>query len=113
MNSTKRKEYTLLVILLAAMSGIMPFAGSGCTELMVVDTDTGELRPATEEETAAIIEQVGDVGKIISVSTGHPEFLPFVDLGTRLALIVAAFMYKRKIGIGTGTPPATRIAEDE
>jgi len=79
-----------------ALVGILPFANPGCQNLFVLDSETGELRPATPEEVTKIVDKVGDVARIGVVAIGRPEWLVFVDVAVRVAALAVGFLYGRK-----------------
>lgn len=79
------------LLILVGLVGLVPFSSSGCGPIYVLDDQTGELREATAEEVQAIVERVGDVARLGVVAIGRPEWLLFVDIGVRIAALVAGF----------------------
>lgn len=99
-----RTPLALLALVIALVS-FGTLVNPGCQEIYVRDAATGELRAATPEEQEAIIrasiEEVADVAQIVVVSGGHPELLPFIEVGKTLAGVLVAFWLGKK----KGNPP--------
>lgn len=79
------------LLILAGLVGVAPFSPAGCGPVYVVDPQTGERRPATQEEIQAIVNQGGDLARVVAIGAGHPEWLPFVDLAVRVIALVAGY----------------------
>lgn len=79
------------LFILVGLVGLAPFTGTACGPVYVVDPQTGERRPATPEEIQAIVNQGGDLARVVAVGAGHPEWLPFVDVAVRVIALVAGF----------------------
>lgn len=96
MTLPNRKDTIVAVALLAAVVGVAPFTGPGCDRLITVqDSDTGEIRKATTQEVEQLVKDAGDIAKVITITTGHPEAVPFIEIAVRLAAILVAFFYGR------------------
>jgi len=78
------------VLLLVGMIGLQPFLGGCGGEWYVKDPVTGNWRPATAADTSKSIQQVGDALQTAAVVTGQPQWVPVVDVVTRLASTLAA-----------------------
>ena len=74
----------------------VPITNTGCGPIYVLDKQTGEMREATTEEVKEIVESVGDVARLGVVAIGRPEWLVFVDVGVRIAALVAGFVLGSK-----------------
>lgn len=98
-----------LACLVVGVVGIATFAPVGCENMVIKDPVTGETRPATPEEAAALVDKAvqdtGNVARVITVVTGQPEALPFVDLGVRVAALIAAFFMNRRVEKTATAPP--------
>lgn len=77
-------------LLLVAMIGIQPFMAGCGGEWYIKDPVTGSWRPATAADTAETIQQVGNALQTAAVVTGQQQWVPFVDIFTRLATTIAA-----------------------
>lgn len=91
-----KRQIIVIVCLLVVVVGVLPFMNLGCGTIYVVDQTTGEVREATELEAKAIVEGVGAAAKVITVATGHPQYVIFIDLATRVAALAVGFFYGRK-----------------
>jgi len=89
---TWRRQAVVFMAIGVALVGILPFANPGCQNLFVLDSETGELRPATPEEVTKIVDKVGDVARIGVVAIGRPEWLVFVDVAVRVAALAVGFL---------------------
>jgi len=111
MSRTWRKQAVVFAAVAVALIGVMPFTNPGCERIRVIDRETGELRPATDEELKGIAEDVGDVAKVVTVAVGHPEFVPIVDVAVRVLALALAFFYGRKeIALETAAGSAAKRA---
>lgn len=96
MNMPTRKDSVIATALLIAIIGTTPFTNPGCKQpLTIEDPLTGQIREVTQEELTKILEDVGTTAKVIAITTGQPQAVPFVELGVRLAAILVAFFYGR------------------
>jgi hypothetical protein len=77
-------------LLLAAMIGLQPFMHGCGGEWYVKDPQTGSWRPATAADTTKTIQQVGDALQTAAVVTGQAQWVPIVDICTRLVATIAA-----------------------
>jgi hypothetical protein len=102
-------------LLLVAMIGLQPFVGGCGGEWYIKDPVTGNWRPATAADTADQIQKVGNALQTAAVVTGQPQWVPFVDVFTRLATTIAAVFIGVKyvpapivkaIANNTAAPPA-------
>jgi len=93
-------QAAMLALLSYAAVGITTFAGTGCDKYMIHDPETGLWREATREEAIADVERnilTGEhVAETVTVTVGHPEYVPIIDLVGRLAAVLAAFWLNRK-----------------
>lgn len=96
MTTPTRQDSIVAACLIAAVVGLTPFTNPGCAKTLTIqDPQTGQLRPITQEELDKLITDTGNIVKVITITTGHPEAVPFIDLGARLAAILVAFFYGR------------------
>jgi len=106
----------MLAALVLAVFGFMPLLNPGCGPPQVIDADTGALRDATPAELGEIGVKVADAvdavppdtpasvpaaaakvraaGQAVVIATGHPEWVPLVDLAVRLAALVFAWIVR-------------------
>lgn len=91
-----KRQSIVAVCLIVVVVGILPFMNPGCGDIYVIDQTTGEVREATETEAKAIVEGIGAAAKVITVATGHPQYVIFIDLATRVAALAIGFFYGRK-----------------
>lgn len=103
---TKDRVYQgLMVLAIVAGFMVVPLTtGPGCQDLYVRDEVTGEVRVATPEEDLAIrgkvITEVADQVSYVMAASGHPEYIPFAQLGGQLALaLTALFINKKRNGL--------------
>ena len=116
MQKPDARRSAMLAALVLAVFGFMPLLNPGCGPPQVIDADTGALRDATPAEQAAIAGEVIDAadaarkvtpatatttaakvrtaGKAVVIATGHPEWVPLVDLAVRLAALVFAWIVR-------------------
>lgn len=95
-NASWRRQGVVFICLAVAFVGVLPFANPGCGDIYVIDTTTGELRPATEDEAKAIVEGVGLAAKAVAVAVGQPQYVIFIDIAVRVAALAVGFLYGRK-----------------
>ncbi|GAI39074.1 unnamed protein product, partial [marine sediment metagenome] len=86
----------MMAALMVALIGVTPFTNPGCEQLMVMDAETGEMRPATVEEIEVGLQPVGDAGKAILTATGYPMWIPAVDGVLRLTALILAWYIRPK-----------------
>ena len=84
------------LLILVGLVGLVPFSNPGCGPVYVIDAQTGETRVATPEEIQAIVEQGGDLARVVTIGVGHPEWLPIVDVAVRVIALVAGFVLGSK-----------------
>ena len=128
MQKPDARRSAMLAALMLAVFGFMPFINPGCSGPQVIDQDTGQLRPATPAEIAAIAGKVADAvdavppdtpasvpaaarkieaaGKSIVIAAGHPEWTPIVDLVVRVAALVFAWVIRPKDAVKPAAAPA-------
>lgn len=88
---------TFLALLAAALVGCGPIVDALRETCTVVDTTTGEKRPATAPEIKAAARPAAEAAKTVLVNTGQPQWALFVDLGVKgLALALAYLIRPRE-----------------
>lgn len=102
--NTARRPLLYAMLVVAAV-GATPFLGPACGRFTVTDEATGQQRPATEDEVKWILAQPTQLVKDIAVATGHPEWLPFADIGMRLAVLIYAIRFGRPLQPKTQAAP--------
>lgn len=100
--SVQRK--TIFAALVAAVVGIPLTFEDGCAPFTIQDPVTGIVRDATPEEVAKEVAKVGEAVKIVPAVTGHFEWLPFADIGIRLAALIFAWFQKQALDKKALTP---------
>ena len=88
---------TMLVTLGIAMIGPMPFVNPGCGSMERPATETEPARLYTPEEVQAIVEGAAPAAALGAAAAGQPLWIPFVDIGIRLAALAFAWYQKTAI----------------
>lgn len=80
--------------LITAVIGCNPILERLRQETTVVDTTTGETRPATPEELAAPVQPFATGAKTLLVTTGNPQWAFIVDAAVKAAAVTLAYLIR-------------------
>jgi len=98
----KSRLYVVLMLacILAGVVGVPLLTQVGCEEMFVLDSETGEIRPATPDEEielrADLTNQGVQTAATLAIATGHPEYVPLIGLAGQVVLALTALFINRK-----------------
>jgi len=102
--TVKTSRITMFAALAVAVFGLMPLTATNCGPIKVMDPVTGETRLATPEEAAAVAQAAGETLQVVTVAAGQPTWIPFVDIGMRMAALLFAWYQRREIDKALAPP---------
>jgi len=88
-----KRHLAAIALLSLAVAGVTPFVPAGCNPPKVYDVNTHQWRPMTAQDANAVISVAGPVATTAAVALGQPEWVPIIDLVTRLAALVSAWLF--------------------
>jgi hypothetical protein len=88
-----KRHLAAIMLLCVAVAGVTPFVPAACSGMKVYDVNTHAWRPMTAQDANAVISVAGPAAATAAAALGQPEWIPVIDLATRLAALVSAWLF--------------------